>query len=79
MRRASPSSASIAPTSVIVYCVCATARARLEQRMRAALGQRAQRALPFAATPVRPIPLHALQRLYISAGVARYALLDALS
>ncbi|WP_394335871.1 hypothetical protein [Burkholderia savannae] len=47
--------------------------------MRAALGQRAQRALPFAATPVRPIPLHALQRLYISAGVARYALLDALS
>ncbi|MEX3527212.1 MAG: FAD-binding oxidoreductase [Burkholderia sp.] len=29
--------------------------------------------------PIRPIPLHALQRLYISAGVAWYALLDALS
>lgn len=39
----------------------------------------AVRALPLAATPVRPIPLHALQRLYISAGVAWYGLLDALS
>ncbi|AIO65873.1 NAD(P)/FAD-dependent oxidoreductase [Burkholderia oklahomensis] len=39
----------------------------------------AARALPLAATQVRPIPLHALQRLYISAGVAWYGLLDALS
>ncbi|WP_186200748.1 NAD(P)/FAD-dependent oxidoreductase [Burkholderia gladioli] len=35
--------------------------------------------LPLAPAPIRPIPLHALQRLYISAGVAWYALLDALS
>lgn len=39
----------------------------------------AVRALPLAATPVRPIPRHALRRLYISAGVAWYGLLDALS
>ena len=35
--------------------------------------------LPLPPTSVTPIPLHALQRFYISAGVAWYALLDALS
>jgi glycine/D-amino acid oxidase-like deaminating enzyme len=33
---------------------------------------------PLPATPVRPIPLHGLQRLYITAGVAWYRLLDKL-
>jgi glycine/D-amino acid oxidase-like deaminating enzyme len=37
------------------------------------------RGLPFPPTSIEPIPLHALQRFYISAGVAWYALLDALS
>jgi glycine/D-amino acid oxidase-like deaminating enzyme len=34
---------------------------------------------PFPITPIRPIPLHGLQRLYIAAGVAWYSLLDRLS
>ncbi|MPT52102.1 MULTISPECIES: FAD-dependent oxidoreductase [Delftia] len=35
-------------------------------------------ACPFPVTPVQPIPLHGLQRLYIAAGVAWYSLLDRL-
>jgi glycine/D-amino acid oxidase-like deaminating enzyme len=35
--------------------------------------------LPLPPTSIKPIPLHALQRFYISAGVAWYGLLDALS
>lgn len=35
--------------------------------------------VPLPPTSITPIPLHALQRFYISAGVAWYALLDALS
>lgn len=31
---------------------------------------------PFPVTPISPIPLHGLQRLYITAGVAWYGLLD---
>jgi glycine/D-amino acid oxidase-like deaminating enzyme len=31
---------------------------------------------PFPVTPIRPIPLHGLQRFYIAAGVAWYSLLD---
>lgn len=31
---------------------------------------------PFPITPIRPIPLHGLQRLYVAAGVAWYTLLD---
>jgi glycine/D-amino acid oxidase-like deaminating enzyme len=34
---------------------------------------------PFAMTPIRPIPLHGLQRFYIAAGVVWYRMLDALS
>jgi glycine/D-amino acid oxidase-like deaminating enzyme len=34
---------------------------------------------PFAITPIRPIPLHGLQRFYIAAGVAWYRLLDMLA
>ncbi len=34
---------------------------------------------PFPITPIRPFPLHQLQRLYGSAGVAWFALLDRLS
>jgi glycine/D-amino acid oxidase-like deaminating enzyme len=34
---------------------------------------------PFPVTPVKPIPLHALQRCYIAAGVAWYRMLDWLS
>lgn len=34
---------------------------------------------PFPITPIRPIPLHGLQRLYIAAGVAWYTLLDRFS
>jgi hypothetical protein len=37
------------------------------------------RDLPLLPTAIEPVPLHALQRFYISAGVAWYALLDALS
>ncbi|MFJ3155153.1 NAD(P)/FAD-dependent oxidoreductase [Pseudomonas protegens] len=33
---------------------------------------------PFPVTPLRPIPLHGLQRLYLGAGIAWYRLLDAL-
>ena len=36
-------------------------------------------AFPFPATPIRPIPLHGLQRFYIAAGVTWYRMLDALS
>lgn len=36
-------------------------------------------AFPFDVTRIRPIPLHGLQRFYITAGVAWYRLLDALS
>lgn len=39
----------------------------------------AAKGLPLPPTPIEPVPLHALQRFYISAGVAWYALLDALS
>lgn len=34
---------------------------------------------PFPITPIRPIPLHALQRFYVAAGVAWYALMDRLA
>lgn len=34
---------------------------------------------PFSITPMRPIPLHGLQRFYITAGVTWYRLLDAVS
>ena len=37
------------------------------------------RGLPLPPTSIEPVPFHALQRLYISAGVAWYGLLDALS
>jgi glycine/D-amino acid oxidase-like deaminating enzyme len=39
----------------------------------------ATRGLPLPPTSIRRIPLHALQRFYISAGVAWYGLLDAMS
>lgn len=39
----------------------------------------ASHAMPYANSPVRTFPLHGLQRLYISAGVAWYGLLDRLS
>jgi glycine/D-amino acid oxidase-like deaminating enzyme len=38
-----------------------------------------ERGLPVPPASIEPIPLHALQRFYISAGVAWYALLDAMS
>jgi glycine/D-amino acid oxidase-like deaminating enzyme len=31
---------------------------------------------PFPITPIRPLPLHGLQRFYVAAGVAWYSLLD---
>lgn len=34
---------------------------------------------PFPVTPITPMPLHALQRVYLAAGVAWYRLLDALA
>ena len=34
---------------------------------------------PFPVSPITPIPLHGLQRLYIAAGVAWYGLLDRLN
>ncbi len=34
---------------------------------------------PYPVTPLRPIPLHGLQRFYIAAGVAWYSLLDRFS
>jgi len=39
----------------------------------------AAQGLPMPPTSIKPIPFHALQRIYISAGVAWYGLLDALS
>jgi glycine/D-amino acid oxidase-like deaminating enzyme len=39
----------------------------------------AAQGLPLPPTSIKPIPLHALQRIYISAGVAWYGFLDALS
>jgi glycine/D-amino acid oxidase-like deaminating enzyme len=39
----------------------------------------AAQGLPLPPTSVKPIPFHAFQRVYISAGVAWYGLLDALS
>ena len=39
----------------------------------------AAQGLPLPPTSIKPIPFHALQRVYISAGVAWYGLLDALS
>ncbi|KLU26244.1 FAD-dependent oxidoreductase [Caballeronia mineralivorans PML1(12)] len=39
----------------------------------------AAQGLPVPPTSIKPIPFHALQRVYISAGVAWYGLLDALS
>jgi glycine/D-amino acid oxidase-like deaminating enzyme len=39
----------------------------------------AAQGLPLPPTSIKPIPFHALQRIYISAGVAWYGLLDALS
>lgn len=35
-------------------------------------------ACPYPVTPIRPIPLHGMQRFYIAAGVAWYSLLDRL-
>jgi glycine/D-amino acid oxidase-like deaminating enzyme len=40
---------------------------------------RADADFPFPISPVQPIPLHGLQRFYIAAGVAWYALLDRLA
>ncbi len=34
---------------------------------------------PYPVTPLRPLPLHGLQRFYIAAGVAWYSLLDRFS
>lgn len=39
-------------------------------------GDEGRRAFPFPITGMSPIPLHGLQRFYISAGVAWYGLLD---
>ena len=39
----------------------------------------AAQGLPLPPTSIKPIPFHALQRVYISAGVVWYGLLDALS
>lgn len=33
---------------------------------------------PFPVTPIRRIPFHSLQRLYVAAGISYYRLLDAL-
>jgi len=33
---------------------------------------------PFPVTPIRQIPFHRLQRLYLAAGISYYRLLDAL-
>jgi len=41
-------------------------------------GEAGRRAFPFPITQMSPIPLHGLQRFYISAGVAWYGLLDKL-
>ncbi len=34
---------------------------------------------PFDVTPIKPIPFHGLQRFYITAGVAWYRFMDAIS
>jgi len=34
---------------------------------------------PFPISPIQPIPMHGLQRFYIAAGVAWYALMDRLA
>ena len=34
---------------------------------------------PFPVTPIRRIPFHSLQRLYVAAGISYYRLLDALN
>ena len=34
---------------------------------------------PYPVTPIRPIPLHGLQRFYVAGGVAWYSLLDRLA
>ena len=34
---------------------------------------------PFPVTPMRRIPFHSLQRLYVAAGISYYRLLDALN
>lgn len=44
----------------------------LAQRL---LGQ--EKDFPFPVTPIRPIPFHGLQRLYLGVGIAWYRLLDA--
>ena len=51
----------------------------LGKHLAAHLSGDAQLPLPFRVTPIRPIPLHGLQRFYIAAGVAWYRLLDSLS
>lgn len=45
----------------------------LAQRL---LGQ--EKDFPFPVTPIRPIPFHGLQRLYLGVGIAWYRLLDAI-
>lgn len=50
----------------------------LGQRLAGRL-QGAVQPFPFPVTPISPIPLHALQRFYIAAGVAWYSLLDKVS
>jgi glycine/D-amino acid oxidase-like deaminating enzyme len=40
---------------------------------------RADARFPFPISPIRPIPMHGLQRFYIAGGVAWYALLDRLA
>ncbi len=45
----------------------------------AARMQGAEADFPYPVTPIRPIPLHGLQRFYIAAGVAWYSLLDRLA
>lgn len=51
----------------------------LGKHLAARLCGNASAPFPFAVTPIRPIPLHGLQRFYIAAGVAWYRLLDMLS
>ncbi|UMZ09741.1 FAD-binding oxidoreductase [Pseudomonas sp. MPFS] len=49
----------------------------LGKQLAACLGGSSQ-AFLFPVTPIRPIPLHGLQRLYLGAGIAWYRLLDSL-
>lgn len=39
----------------------------------------AQADFPYPVTPIRPIPMHGLQRFYVAGGVAWYSLLDRLA